>query len=287
MKSHPILDLHMHTTVSDGTDTPAELLLHVREAGIDVFSVTDHDAIAGCEQMRTLLRPDDPRFICGVEFSCKDALGKYHILGYGYDPNAAPIRAIVAQGHAYRMKKLTERLQWLQTEFGITFPDADVEALYAQPNPGKPHLANLMVRFGYAASRERAFADCLNRMQIDEHHVRPEEAIAGILGAGGIPVLAHPCFGDGDQHVFGDELYERVRRLKGFGLLGLEAYYSGFSEAQRNEVSALADALDLYISAGSDYHGKNKPVRLRDTGLSEDAPLPERLERFLNAALTK
>lgn len=287
MTTHPILDLHMHTSVSDGTDTPAELLTHVREAGIDIFSVTDHDAIAGCEQIQTLLRRDDPKFLFGVEFSCKDAHGKYHILGYGYNPNADAIRSVVETGHANRIKKLGLRLRMLRDGYGISFPDAEIDALYAQFNPGKPHLANLMVRFGYAESVRQAFSDVLNHLHIEDDHVLPEEAIAGILGAGGIPVLAHPCFGDGEQRIFGDALYERVKRLKGFGLLGLEAYYSGFTEAQRGEVLALADTLDLCISVGSDYHGKNKPVHLRDTGLSENAPLPERLELFLNAAFAE
>ncbi len=283
-KPHPVIDLHMHTTVSDGTDTPAELSARVREAGIDVFAVTDHDAIAGCEQVRALLRPGDPRFLFGVEFSCMDELGKYHILGYGYDPSAGSIRAVVALGHGYRMKKLDDRLAHLRKDFGFVFSDTDVAALHALQNPGKPHLANLMVRCGYAASRDRAFSDCLNRIHVKEDHVRPEEAIAGILGAGGIPVLAHPCFGDGDQHIVGDALYARVERLKGFGLAGLEAYYSRCTEAQRAEAEALADTFDLYVTAGSDYHGKNKPVQLSDTGLSKDAPLPERLARFLRAA---
>ena len=95
------IDLHMHTTISDGTDTPEEILEQVRETGLDVFSVTDHDAIlAGC-RIAPLLRRADPLFVTGVEFSCRDQYGQYHILGYGYNPEARAIRRIVEKGHAF------------------------------------------------------------------------------------------------------------------------------------------------------------------------------------------
>lgn len=286
MTKHPIVDLHMHTAVSDGTDTPAELLARVKEAGVTVFSVADHDAIAGCEAIRALLKPGDPAFLFGVEFSCKDALGKYHILGYDYDPNAEAIRSVVDVGHARRLKKLGLRLQMLKEEFGLSFPKEEVSALYSLSNPGKPHLANLMVLHGYAQTRKQAFCDFLNRLRVPDDYTLPQDAIRGILGASGVPVLAHPCFGDGDQLILGDELKERVRRLTAYGLAGLEAYYSGFTETLRSQVLALAEEFDLYVTAGSDYHGSNKLILPADTGLRPGDPLPERLERFLNDRLT-
>jgi predicted metal-dependent phosphoesterase TrpH len=281
MKTHPIIDLHMHTNVSDGTDTPEELLSHVRAAGIDVFSVTDHDAIAACDRIKAQLRQDDPRFLFGVEFSCKDACGKYHILGYGYSPDAPSIRAVVDAGHANRLKKLDLRLEQLKTEYGITFPNADVEALHALSNPGKPHLAKLMVRYGRAETIKSAFHTVLNRLHVPDLYTRPEDAIRAILDAGGVPVLAHPCFGDGDQLILGAELEDRVRRLIGFGLSGLEGCYSGYTDILREQILALSEAFDLYVTAGSDYHGSNKLIPLADTGLSPDAPLPKGMLRFL------
>ena len=93
------IDLHMHTTVSDGTDSPEGILDKVRSAGLALFSVTDHDAVKGCRIIQALLTPDDPAFLTGVEFSCKDEEGKYHILGYGFDPEAEPICRVVEKGH--------------------------------------------------------------------------------------------------------------------------------------------------------------------------------------------
>ncbi len=275
------IDLHMHTAVSDGTDSPEELLLRVKEAGIGLFSVTDHDALKNSLIMPALLRAGDPRFLSGVEFSCKDELGKYHILGYGYDPGADAIRAVVGRGHQLRMKKLMARLDFLKTEFGMAFPPEEVSGLLALDNPGKPHIGNLMVRYGYAETKDIAIRDYLNRAHFRNEYIRPEEAIRGILDSGGVPVLAHPAYGDGDQLILGEELEERVRRLMGYGLRGMECFYSGFTVKLCREMLSLAARHALYSTCGSDYHGKNKLVELGDTGLETEREYPESLRRFL------
>lgn len=276
------IDLHMHTTVSDGTDTPAGILSRVKDAGIGIFSVTDHDAIKCSQILPGLLGEADPQFIPGVEFSCKDELGKYHILGYGYDPEGAGIRETVARGHRLRMEKFHERLRFLQKEFGFEFPEAELAGLLALDNPGKPHLGNLMVKLGYAESKERAIEAYINKARTrGPSYLRPEEAIRGILASGGVPVLAHPCYGSGDQLILGEELEQRVLRLMDFGLQGLEAFYSGFSNKLRCQVLDLARRYELFVTAGSDYHGSNKLVMPGDTGLTPEQDWPEGLERFL------
>ena len=276
------IDLHMHSTVSDGTDTPDQLLEQVRQAGLSVFSLTDHDAISGSLLMTQLLRQGDPFFIPGVEFSCKDRLGRYHILGYGYHPQTSGIRETVAHGHQLRMEKFEARLAFLQEKLGFHFPEEELARLRALDNPGKPHVGNLMVKLGYAKTKEQAIAEYINRAKTSgPSYLRPEEAISGILASGGIPILAHPCYGSGDQLILGDELEQRIRRMMDFGLRGVEAYYSGFSAKLRSEVLELADRFDLLVTAGSDYHGTNKLVQLGDTGLiSGNSPAPG-LERFL------
>lgn len=275
------IDLHMHTTVSDGTDSPEAIIGRVKDAGIEVFAVTDHDAIKGCIEIRECLTEGDPFLIPGVEFSCKDEEGQYHILGYGYDPDAVPIHAIVEKGHSFRMNKLTKRLVFLEETFGFTFEAADREALFALDNPGKPHIANLMVRYGYAPSKEEAIQTYLNQFHSKNEHVRPEEAIDAILRSGGVPVLAHPSYGRGDELILGEEMDERLKKLTRFGLLGVEAYYSGFTPKLEREVLAFADRYDLFVTAGSDYHGANKLVRLGDTNLPKDGDCPLRLLAFL------
>ncbi len=277
------IDLHIHTTVSDGTDSPGELIERVKEAGIGLFSVTDHDAVKGCAMVRTLLKEGDPAFITGVEFSCKDEEGQYHILGYGYDAGASSIRDVVAAGHALRMSKLGKRLDFLKSEFGFTFSDEDIAALHALDNPGKPHIGNLMVRYGYAPTVNEAIQQYIDRYHAGAEYIRPEDAVRAILGAGGIPVLAHPCYGRGDELILGDAMDRRLMRLIRYGLLGVEAFYSGFSPKLQAQMLSFAERYSLYVTAGSDYHGKNKLVRLGDTNLENDGAYPEGLLRFLDA----
>ena len=276
------IDLHMHSAVSDGTDSPAEILDRVREAGLSVFALTDHDAVKGCGEIRALLRPGDPGLINGAEFSCQDGHGKYHILGYGFDPDSEAIRGVIVLGHRYRMEKLNARLAFLREEFGFGFPEEEVEALKAMDNPGKPHIGNLMVKLGYAADRSEAITGYINRKSFPDKYVRPEEAIRAILAGGGIPVLAHPAFGSGEELIMGEDMDRRLRHLISFGLQGVEAYYSGFSPRLQLETMVFAEKYHLYVTAGSDYHGKNKLIPLGDIGLHRtvEAAAPG-LKRFL------
>ena len=271
----------MHSTVSDGSDTPEEIVARVKECGIDVFSVTDHDAIKAGKIIRKMLSNGDPEFICGAEFSCEDELGRYHILAYFDDPSAPSINALVEKGHALRMQKLTMRLDFLNKEFGFEFPPDDVNKLLSYDNPGKPHIGNLMVKLGYADSMRTAIYDYINKLHVPNPHVRPEDAIESILGGNGIPVLAHPFFGDGDQLIVGNEMEQRLKRLMKFGLCGVEAFYSGFTPKLTKEMLALAEKYGLYVTAGSDYHGKNKMVRLGDNGLDDVVEYPSGLVNFL------
>ena len=276
------IDLHMHTRVSDGTDTPIEIAERVKQAGIELFSVTDHDAIKGCAEILSRRVGGDPEFVPGVEFSCKDEEGHYHILGYGYDVNAPAINAIVKKGHSFRVSKLTKRLDYLKAEFGFTFSPEDVEALKALDNPGKPHIGNLMVKYGYAADKNEAINKYINGFHSHNEHVRPEEAIDAILKSGGVPVLAHPSYGRGDELILGGEMETRLRKLMGFGLEGVEAFYSGFAPRMQKEMLDFAERFSLYVTAGSDYHGKNKLVLLGDNNLPPPGEYPEGLKRFID-----
>ena len=277
-----IIDLHMHTRISDGTDTPDEIIDKVREAGITLFSVTDHDAVKGGALIPGLIKDGDPEFICGVEFSCKDENGKYHILGYRYDPESPAIISVVRKAHELRMGKVRARLDFIKDEFGFVFSDEDIRSLFAMDNPGKPHIGNLMVKYGYARTKEEAINDFIDKIRFKNRYVRPEEAIAGIIAAGGVPVLAHPFFGDGGQLILGDEMDGRLRRLVGYGLKGVEAFYSGFTPKLIGQMLEMADTYDLYVTAGSDYHGSNKLVRLGDTNLvPAEEEWPKGLKRFL------
>ena len=281
-----IIDLHMHTTVSDGTDTPSEIYSRVMEEGIVLFSITDHDAVKGCKEILTLQRPGSPaRFITGAEFSARDEKGKYHILGYGYDPDGKSINALVSKGHSLRFTKLKARISFLKEQYGFEFSGEDIAAIYKLDNPGKPHLGNLMVKYGYAPSKETAINEYINKAHIKSEHIGPEETIKAILDSGGIPVLAHPFYGSGDQLILGDDMDERLRHLMEYGLKGVESFYSGFSIKMIKQMLEFAERYDLYVTAGSDYHGKNKLVQLGDTGFDPEFEIPKGMREFLRKVL--
>lgn len=279
------LDLHMHSVVSDGTDTPGEILSKVKASGIDMFSITDHDAIKGCITILDCITGDDPKFITGAEFSCRDEEGKYHILGYNYDPNSKSIQDVVDLGHGYRMKKVMARLDYIKESYGFDFSKEDIDNLLSLPNPGKPHIGNLMVKYGYAPSKEEAINKYINGIRFKSEYVRPEEAIQGILESGGIPVLAHPPYGSGDQLILGEEMEDRLKRLMDFGIKGVEGFYSGFTPKLCQMMLRLAEKYDLYVTAGSDYHGRNKLVILGDNNLPEKSEWPKGLTEFIKKVI--
>lgn len=271
----------MHTTVSDGTDTPEEILGKVKEKGIELFAITDHDAVEGCRRVREVLREDDPLFVNGAEFTCKDTEGRYHILGYRYNIDSPAILELVNKAHSQRMKKVHARLEFLKDEFGFEFSKEDLDELLARKNPGKPHIANLMVKYGYVKTKEEGIRDFINKKKIKSLYLEPAEAIEGIIKADGIPILAHPSYGNGEDLIIGDEMEERLRRLMDMGIRGVEAYYSGFTDKLQREILGLAEKYNLLVTAGSDYHGTNKLVLLGDNNLDSVQDGPQGLKRFL------
>ena len=289
------IDFHMHTTVSDGTDTPDMLIDNIRASGIDMFAVTDHDAISGCDQVRYLLRLAEyngekhlPGFVNGVEFSCRDNYGRYHILGYAYNAAHPAIRNLVEDVHSLRMSKFARRIEFLEDEFGFRFPQEELDKLWNLKNPGKPHIANLLVKLGYAEDKNSAIEKYLNHVKyFGRSHIFPEEAVEAILAAGGIPVLAHPIFGDGGQRLDDREMHRRLEALTIAGLMGVEAFYSGFSKDITLRMLRLANDFDLLVSAGSDYHGTNKTVLLGETNLVSVDAGGGRLKGFIRACLSR
>ena len=281
MKKLPPLDLHIHSTVSDGTDSPLEILSLVRSLGMSVFSLTDHDASKGCKVIRDNLLQGDPKFISGVEFSCRDFKGKYHILAYGYDLESESMKRLFEIGHSYRINKLDGRIEGLRTKHGFTFPEEEIKRLHELDNPGKPHLGNLMVKYGYAESKEDAIKKYLNEIHVQGDYFNPQEVIQTILESGGIPVLAHPFFGDGSERVTEEKMKPRCQRLVGYGLKGLEAFYSQFNENHIKHMLYLAECFGLYVTAGSDYHGKNKRIPLGKNNMDGLKEPPAEMQRFL------
>lgn len=270
---HP--DLHLHSTASDGSDSPLELLEKVRKAGIDIFSLTDHDTYSGCSIIRDNLREGDPTFLGGIELSCFDEFGKYHILGYCYDLRKPSIREAAKVTHSARLEKAMGRFRFLEDNFHFSFSQEEKDRLLQNENPGKLHFVELLIKKGYVKDKKAGFS-LMGEYHGKERKLTPEEAIDAILRSDGIPVLAHGIFEDGTGLLSEEDMARRVRRLKEFGLMGLECWYSSYTPAQTELMLSLAEKNNLSVTAGSDYHGKNKPVPLGASG----NPDPDTMKRF-------
>ena len=256
------VDLHIHTTASDGTDSPQELVRNLREAGINIFAVTDHDTIRGAMAVKGLV-PSGMCFIQGIEFSCRTDSGeKCHILGLNYDENNADFREALRTGDDLRHQKFHRRIDLLRSQFGITFTHEEIAALLATPSVGKPHLANMLVSKGLAKSRQEAITKFIDHCRTGTDRIAAGLAVRAILSSGGIPVWAHPLGGEGERELTQDRFTAALGELMALGLEGLECWYSKYPAEKCEWLVSQAERKGLLISGGSDYHGTNKSIPL-------------------------
>lgn len=257
------IDLHLHTTASDGSDSPELLVRRAKDLGLSVISVTDHDTLAGISAARTAL-PSGMTLVNGVELSCVDegADGfRCHILGYGFDPDSPAILSAIDLGARKRREKLLARLDYLKATFGIAFPENEIAELLTCNAVSKIHLARLLIAHGYADTIGGAIDKYLGVRSPDDR-IEVGFAIRAITDAGGIPVWAHPIGGEREERLDEAELNRRADRLAALGIMGLECYYSRYTARDRAPILKAADRLGILASGGSDYHGMNKTVPL-------------------------
>lgn len=268
------VDLHIHTTASDGTDRPSEVVKKAQSLGIDIIAVTDHDTVMGISEARAAL-PPEMSLICGIEMSCAvrgEGGFRCHILGYGIDPLSPYITETVELGLKLRRAKLGSRIEYLRSEFGIEMNGEELEWLYSLNAPAKLHIAELLVGRGYAANNAEAIKKYLNFPHTPDERIDASVAISAIKKSGGVPVFAHPLGGEGDVHLTMGEISGRVSRLYGMGILGMECFYSRYTKEESELLCREAGSYGLLISAGSDYHGENKTVKLGSVCSEEYEP---------------
>lgn len=265
-------DLHMHSTASDGTDGPAELLRKIRAKGLRYFSLTDHDTTAGCDELAQLVAPEEG-FIRGAELSSATKLRKCHILAYGYDAGAAPLRKLMDAFSAIRVEKMHMRLAILERDFDVVLSEEAKHILDATPSVGKPHIARALVAAGYCRSVREAFSEYLNKIRLRSTYIPAQESVESILASNGIPVWAHPLGGEDDIHLTPEEFFPQLELLTSYGIQGLECYYSRYTAEESAFLVSVAKEKGLYISGGSDYHGANKDIPM-GTLNAEGMPVP-------------
>ena len=257
------IDLHLHTTASDGSDTPGELVAKAIGKGISVISITDHDTLAGLTEALSQSH-DGVEIITGIEFSCCSTEGGFdcHILGYGFDPESEELLSAIRHGRAMRLEKLEARLAFLKDRFDISFDEDEISWLHSLNSVARPHLGRLLIKHGYARDMAEAMDVYLKGEGFPDDRIDAAEAISAINAAGGVAIYAHPIGGEREKRLTKSELYTRVNTLLKDGLSGLECYYSRYSKEDEAMLVALANERGLLISGGSDYHGENKTVVL-------------------------
>lgn len=271
-----IVDLHLHTTASDGSFAPAQLVALLRQKGIRTFAVTDHDAVEGAVEMQAIV-PPDLRFIPGVEFSCRSAVGKYHILGYGFDPRHPAVLAAVEEGRQLRRQKQAQRIRWLEEQHGIRLTEEELRWLNSRKSPGKPHLGRILLDRGLdteGAGMMGVLRRYVNGFKGGNDRIGVDTAVRAIRQAGGVAVWAHPLGGEGKRHKTPQELQPLLEDLLAHGVEGMECWYSRYSGQEIALLTALARQHGLLISGGSDFHGAPKPD-LEPGTLSGDGIVPD------------
>lgn len=275
-----IIDLHIHTTASDGSDTPGALAEKIAAAGLKLFSVTDHDTIDGALAMAPLV-PRGVRYIPGVEFSCTDPTGKCHILGYGCDPAHPAFRAALEEGRQLRLEKMRLRVQRLEQDFGVVLTDAEADWLWSHNSPGKPHLAQILLKRGLADNKDDAFRRYLKSVP-GRDRIDAKTAVEAINASGGFPVWAHPLGGEGQKRLSPEKFEGLLEVLIGCGIRGMECHYSRYSPVESAFLVSKARERGLTVTGGSDYHGTNKQgIDLGGLGSAWDAD-PEALFSVLS-----
>ena len=254
-----MIDLHTHTTASDGRLTPRQLIDHAVEVGLCAVAVTDHDTVDGIAEARRHAHEVGMPFIPGIEISAEySTTGTMHILGYFIDETTRSFSdalAFLKESRKKRNPQIIERLN----HCGVDISMEDVRKEAGSDQIGRPHVARAIVRKGYASSIADAFERYVKKgapCYVNKERFSPERAIELIRKAGGIPVLAHPKTLNID---FGQELPRLLARLQEMGLMGIEAYYYSHSPSEEEYFLRLSRKLDIIATGGSDFHGDNKP----------------------------
>ncbi|NJQ00971.1 PHP domain-containing protein [Streptomyces zingiberis] len=254
------IDLHTHSTASDGTDTPAELVRNAAAAGLDVVALTDHDTVRGHTAAAGAL-PAGLTLVPGAELSCRaDGIG-LHLLAYLFDPAEPELereRELVRDGRVPRARAMVGKLR----ELGVPITWEQVERIAGDGSVGRPHLATALVELGVVPDVSAAFTpDWLadgGRADVAKHEFDPVTAVRLVRRAGGVTVLAHPLAARRGPCVS----EEYVAELAAAGLDGIEADHMDHDPADRDRVRSLAAGLGLLVTGSSDYHGSRKSCRL-------------------------
>lgn len=275
-----MIDLHTHTTASDGTDSPFILVKKALAAGVKTLGITDHDSTAGWSEAISAMQPQI-ELVLGAEISCLTDDGiSVHMLGLLFDGENFGMQEMLSQSRDTRLPRIRKMVALLQADgFNITLDDV-YQAAPDQATIGRPHLADALVNKKIVTSRDEAFSELLhNESKYYVTHAAPTpiEAIKTIKSAGGVAVIAHPFASRRGQILTADTFQELVTA----GLDGIEVHHRDQNDSERSVLTSIARELHLAITGSSDYHGTGKLNALAEN--TTDPAEWEALESRANA----
>ncbi|AMM20299.1 metal-dependent phosphoesterase [Frondihabitans sp. PAMC 28766] len=276
MRTGPI-DLHTHSSVSDGTETPAELVAAAAEQGLGAVALTDHDSTAGWAAAAAAVQGTGMMLVPGMELSTRIGWSSVHMLGYLFDPASPSLVRETTRLRDDRMHRAERMVAKIGADYDLSWQDV-LDQASEGATLGRPHIADALVAKGYARDRSAAFAGILHwRSGYYEPHEAPSPLVGVrlIREAGGVPVLAHPATHGRDTNVPRDHLIELVEA----GLGGVEVGHRENTAAGRERLLELAKKYDLVVTGSSDYHGDGKPNRL-----AENSTDPAQFARIVEQA---
>ncbi|HEX7536049.1 MAG TPA: PHP domain-containing protein [Dermatophilaceae bacterium] len=271
-----LIDLHTHSTASDGTQSPAEVVSSAAEAGLAVLALTDHDTTAGWDEAGAAALHHGIALVRGIEVSCQHEGISIHLLGYLPAPQAPGLLAELERSRESRTTRLQTMVEMLSRDLPLSWDD-----VLAQIKPGatlgRPHIADAMVAAGIVDSRGRAFAEYLHDRSpyyVSHYAPDPVRAVRLVAEAGGVAVMAHP-FASLRGAVVDDGVIEAMADA---GMAGLEVHHRDHSAGQVRHGTDLAASLGLFVTGSSDYHGAGKPNRLGEN--TTDPVVLQRIEEL-------
>ena len=253
-----MIDLHAHTTASDGTMSPNDLVILAKEHGIEAIAITDHDTVEGIPEAIAAGEREGVEIIPGLELSVEHNPGSMHVLGLLIDNKNDQLNESLREiqlSRSTRNPKIIEKLN----EFGLNLSIEEVEEISGGGQMGRPHIAAALIKNGYVRTIQEAFDRYLKKgasAYFERQRLTREEAVDVIHGAGGLVILAHP----GTLGVNGQKLDSLLQELKDVGFDGIEVFYNNHSQAEEDRLMQAADKLGFLISGGTDFHGENKPA---------------------------
>jgi len=280
------VDLHLHTTFSDGTLTPTELVLLCKNNGLEIISITDHDSTEGIPEAIELVNTlDQLTLITGVELSTDIPGNEIHLLGYFVDYRDSSFQEMLKSfrdGRRDRALRMIDKLN----DMGIKISWETVKKLAGDGAIGRPHIAQAMVEQGYVEKSKDAFDKYIGRngpAYQERIRLTPQEAIKTLVSLGAIPVMAHPTYAmdDSSENKI-NEFVKTLKEFKNIGLAGIEVYYRDYSPGQIKLLKKIADEVGLIPCGGSDYHGNDDPDEPKPGSVGPPISTVESLLRYIN-----